>query len=115
MLDESLDFSELTRKFLTAYEAKQLDVIAKMFSAEIVLKDWNYEVSGYEPALAEFAKNFADAKTLKISIKQLLVAHNSVAAEIEVLVNNSDKINVVDVLRFNETGQILSIFAYKGS
>jgi hypothetical protein len=37
-----------------------------------------------------------------------------VAAELEIVVNGSEKLSVVDVFTFNEANKITSVVAYKG-
>lgn len=104
----------LLRKCLSAYEAKDIETIAAMFSPDVVLRDWNYEVRGKEAAIAEFAKNFADAESLKIEIKHIFAEGLQAAAELEITVNQVEILNVVDVMGFNTSGEITRITAYKG-
>lgn len=112
---DSIELVTLTKKFLAAYEAKQLDEITKMFAPDISLRDWNYEVNGLAAATAEYEKNFRHSTSLEITIKQILTGQNTAAAELTVLVNNEIHLNVVDVLTFDEAGLITSIFAYKST
>lgn len=105
---------QLTRSFLAAYEAKDIAAIAAMFHPDVVLRDWNSEVVGHSGAVAEFTKNFEQANSLKIVIKRIYLAELSAAAELGITVNQTEILNVVDVLSFNEEGKILSIVAYRG-
>lgn len=109
-----MDVEALTRKFLLAYESKDLATITAMFHPEIVLRDWNSEIVGKENAIAEFSKNFEQAENLSILIREIYVAQLSAAAELEITVNIAEKLNVVDVLTVNSEGEILSIVAYRG-
>lgn len=110
----TINVEQLTRNFLAAYEAKDIETIAAMFHTDVFLRDWNSEVSGQAAAVAEFTKNFQQAKSLKIVIKRIYLAELSAAAELEITVNHTELLNVVDVLSFNEEGKILSIVAYRG-
>jgi hypothetical protein len=102
------------RSFLTAYERKDIDTISRMLAEDVVLRDWNHEVSGLEAAVAEYSKNFRAAESLRITVNQILEAESGVAAELEIGVNGSEKLNVVDVFTFNEANEITSVVAYKG-
>jgi ketosteroid isomerase-like protein len=104
---------KLTRRFLELYAAKDINAILDMFSEDIVLRDWNYEVAGKEAAIIEFTKNFDEAETLHISIKNIYLSELSGAAEIEVTVNGLI-LGIVDVITFDEFGQITSVIAYRG-
>jgi len=46
-------------------------------------------------------------------INRIFLNDLSAAAELEITVNQTELLNVVDVLSFNEEGKILSIVAYK--
>ena len=109
----TINVEQLTRSCLAAYQAKDIATIASMFHPEVVLRDWNSEVRGHAAAVAEFTKNFEKANSLKIYIKRILLNDLSAAAELEITVNQTELLNVVDVLSFNEEGKILSIVAYK--
>jgi hypothetical protein len=85
-----------------------------MFSRDVVLRDWNLEVSGTEVALAEFAKNFEEADSLSIQVSRIFESEQGVAAEIEIVVNGSQKLRVIDVFTFNEAMEITSVISYKG-
>jgi hypothetical protein len=107
-------FENLLRQCLLAYEAKDIDTIAGMFSSDVTLRDWNLEVQGKPAAIQEFKKNFEQAKSLKIEIKRVFQSVVGAAAELEITVNGEEKLNVVDVMTFNDAGQITEIISYKG-
>lgn len=109
-----MDVGALTRRFLLAYRSKDLATIANMFHPEVVLRDWNSEVIGDKDALEEFSNNFEQAKSLEILMKKIYIANLSAAAELEIRVNDTEVLSVVDVLTFDPDGQILSIVAYRG-
>ena len=104
----------LLKQFLEFYEAKDIESISALLAADVVLRDWNLEVAGKDAALREFAKNFEQASSLAIEIKQLHTSEVAVAAEIEIEVNGVESLRVIDVLTFNESMQIVSIVSYKG-
>ena len=49
---------QLARKMLCAYEAKDIEFIASLFSPDVLLRDWNHEVVGRTAAIKEFTKKF---------------------------------------------------------
>lgn len=104
----------LARRFLAAYERKDIATIAELFSQNVVLRDWNSEVVGYEAAIVEFTNNFRVADSLKIKVRRIMTNGNDVAAELEVVINGVETLRVVDVLTYSEDQKILSIVAYKG-
>ena len=104
----------LARKFLAAYEAKDLHTISSQLADDVVVRDWNLEVVGKVQALREFAKNFEEASVLSIQIIQLHSSDSGVAAEVEIEVNGVESLRVVDVLTYGEKSRITSIVSYKG-
>ena len=108
------DIEALTREFISAYEQKDMAAIAEMFSPDVILRDWNSEVVGYEAAIQEYTNNFQAADTLDIKIQNLLVSGPSAAAVLEIVVDGVDNLKVVDLLSFSVDGKIQSIVAYKG-
>ncbi|MFM1787028.1 MAG: hypothetical protein RL228_978 [Actinomycetota bacterium] len=108
------DYAQFLRDFLTAYESKDIVAIAEMFSSDVLLRDWNLEVTGKAEALREFKKNFAAAQSLKISINTIYVSESGAAAELEILVNQTELLKVVDVVTFDTSNKITSVVSYKG-
>lgn len=103
----------VTKQFLAAYEDKDLKAIAAQLAENVVSRDWNSETSGKASVLDEFAKNFESASSIKIQLHQLLIALDSVAAEIEIDVDG-ERLSVVDVLTFDDQAKIISIISYRG-
>lgn len=113
-MTEILDVEALTRKFISAYEEKDIAAIAGMFSPDVILRDWNSEVVGYEAAIQEYTNNFRGADTLAIKIHNVLTSGLSAAAVLEIVLDGVETLRVVDVLSFSAEGKIKSIVAYKG-
>lgn len=109
-----MNVEALTRKFISAYEQKDIGAIAEMFAPNVVLRDWNSEVVGFKSAIVEFTNNFQAAESLRIKIQNLMVTGSFAAAELEIVINGTEILRVVDVLSFSEDQKILSIVAYKG-
>ena len=109
-----MDLEALARRFVVAYELKDIATIAELFSPDIVLRDWNSEVVGYEAAIDEFTNNFRAADSIKINVRRIMASENAVAAELEIVIDDVEILRVVDVLTFGKDQKILSIVAYKG-
>ena len=103
------------RHYFNAFSAKNLDALANLFADDVTLQDWEISALGKEAVLAA-NKNIFDAVD-SIQINIINTAENPMAtimfAEIEVVINNDVKLNVVDIIRFNNVGKITQISAYK--
>jgi hypothetical protein len=109
-----LNIESLTKRFISAYEEKDIAAISAMFSPNVVLRDWNREVVGFDAAIAEFTSNFQAVESLRIEIKNLVTSEVVAAAELDIVINEVENLRVVDVISFGEDQKILSIVAYKG-
>lgn len=127
--DEELEFlfatseptpAERLRAYLQAYEAKDLARIERQFADDIRLADWNLAVHGKAAALAETRKNFESAQTLSIELLAVYEGEGEgdserrAAAELEIVIDGSARLHVVDALHFDAAGRITEIRAYKG-
>lgn len=101
-------------EYLEKYAEKDINAIAAMFSDTIVLRDWKIRVAGKQRALQETQKNFDAVSSLNIVILETYENKNTVAAELEIIIDNSETLYVVDVITFNDKGKITSIKAYLG-
>lgn len=121
--DEELEFSfeqaqptaaERLRYYLQAYEAKDLARIERQFADDIHLADWNLAVSGKAAALTETQRNFESARSLTMAIQTVYEGEDRAAAELEIVVDGTVRLHVVDALSFDAAGRITAIRAYKG-
>ena len=114
----SLLFNDESKKtvllYLKKYENKDLKGIEDIFSDDIVLRDWKIRVEGKEKALFETKKNFESVDSIEIKVLSLYENDNSVAAELKIIINNSEELYVVDVVTINSEGKINSIKAFIG-
>lgn len=109
-----VNFDQLLRQYMAAYELKNLDGIADMLADEVHLQDWNLEARGRAAVVLETRRNFEAAETLEIEIRRVFVSAPHAAAQLRIVVNSGITLDVVDVLSFDEHGKITSIHAYKG-
>lgn len=100
--------------YLDAYAAKDLERVADMFAADVMLRDWKISVSGKDAALAETHKNFRAARSIAIEILATYESASAVAGELRIVVDDSEVLYVVDVVSFDAQGKITAIRAYLG-
>jgi steroid delta-isomerase len=102
--------------YMQAYAEKDLPTLAAMLDDAVRLQDWNIAVQGREAFLRETARNFDQALSLAIEIVRTFESADGrqAAAELKIVVNGSIELSVVDVLDFDEGGQLLSVRAFKG-
>ena len=92
---------------------KKYFIIKRFLSNDVVLKDWEIQAHGIDKVIAANNNIFNNVKSIFVDIKNLYQDANIVIGEIEIMVNQSETLNVVDIIEFNEKGKIKRIFAYK--
>ena len=102
----------ITKANKSCYQVMQ--IMKQMFADDIILRDWKIRVEGKPTALKETQKNFDAADSLDIEILSTYENEDTVAAELKIIVNESEELHVVDVITFNTAGKITSIRAYLG-
>jgi len=85
-----------------------------MLAPDVRLQDWNISVTGKEAVLTETKKNFETASSLSIEVVQTFSNGLSAAAQLNITVNETIQLQVVDVVTFNAKGQVVGIRAFKG-
>ncbi len=110
----AIDTDALLRRYLAAYEAKDLAAVASMLADDVRLQDWNLAAHGRVAVLRETHKNFQAANSLVIDVLDVLASSTKAAAQIRIVVNGEVELAVVDVLTFDASGLISEIRAYKG-
>jgi ketosteroid isomerase-like protein len=105
---------EICLSYLSKYEEKDLQAIEKMFSDDIVLRDWKIRVTGKKNALLETRKNFESVDSIEIQVLSTYENKNTVAAELKITIDATEELYVVDVITINSESKIASIRAYLG-
>ena len=100
--------------YLRKYEEKDINGIEKMFSDDIVLRDWKIRVTGKQNALLETRKNFEAVDSLKIEVLSTYENENTVAAELKITNDATEEIYLVEVSTIVTASKIVSIRAYLG-
>ena len=105
---------EICIAYLRHYAAKNLEAISEQFAEDIVLRDWKILVKGKPIALKETQKNFDAVNSIEINILEMYENKNTIAAELEIIIDDSEKLYVVDVITLDADSKINSIRAYLG-
>ena len=85
-----------------------------MFSIDVSLRDWEIEATGIDNVIAANTKIFNSVETIVINPLSIYQEQQTVIAEIEIIINDTEKILVADILEFDDTNKIKFIRAYKG-
>ena len=109
-----MDLNQSLKDYLAAYADKDLTAVSDMFAQNIKLRDWKISVCGKNAAIAETKKNFAAASSIDIEILHIHGSGNTRIGELQILVDSTELLTVVDIVTFDAQGKIQSIRAYLG-
>jgi len=100
-------------QYFETFSNKDLTGLSEIFSDNAVTRDWDTVSEGKDAVLTANKNIFDSVDTITVTPLSLYEDGNTVAAEIEVLLNGVEKLLVVDVITF-EGSKISSLRAYKG-
>ena len=100
--------------YFQTFSNKDINGLSEMFSDDVRLSDWDIMEFGRKNVLIANQKIFDSVETITVKpINFYFDDDNTAAVEILVVVNETEILEVVDVISFNENGLIDSIKAYK--
>jgi hypothetical protein len=105
--------SQIALLYFQTFCKKDTASLEVLFSDNIILSDWEGHIVGKQNVL-NFNKNFFNSvNTIRIDIDRIALGHDTVIAEIKVIVDDVIVGFVVDVLEFDQDNKIKNIRAYK--
>jgi hypothetical protein len=109
---------ENSLEYFKTFSKKNIEGLKNMFSDDISLRDWDISAKGIDNVLDANSKIFNSVDTISVTPIRVwdFLSHedNVVVAELEIIINNEEKLLVTDILEFDEKNKIKSIRAYKG-
>ena len=100
-------------QYFETFSRKDTTGLSELFTDNAVTRDWDTAAEGKDAVLTANKNIFDSVDTITVTPLALYEDGNTVAAEIEVLLNGVEKLLVVDVITF-EGNKISSLRAYKG-
>lgn len=109
-----MELKEIVLKYFECFSKKNIKSLKDFFSNDVVLKDWEIEANGIDEVIAANTNIFNNFKSIIVETKNLYQEKNIVIGELEIKLNNTEILRVVDIIEFNEKDKIKRIFAFKG-
>ena len=100
-------------EYFELFSNKDLKGLEEMFSDEITLRDWEVFESGKLNVQQINKDFFSKVKSISVNPINMYCDNETVISELEVIINNVDRIFVVDIIKFNKNGEITNVHAYK--
>ncbi|MBT5399133.1 hypothetical protein HOL24_01170 [bacterium] len=109
-----IDIKNKSMDYFNSFSEKNITKISNMFSSNVTLRDWDIEADGKHNVLEATENIFSSVDSISINIKDIYVHNDTTISELVIVLDGVEKILVVDIIVFNESGEICSIRAYKG-
>ena len=104
----------LLRKYFYFFSKKDITNLSNLFHPKIKLVDWEIYSEGIDEVIKSNNNIFSSVDTIKVEVLDILNRGLSYFCVIEITINNTQKLDVIDIIEFDEYSKIISIRAYKG-
>jgi len=107
--------TEICQSYFEVFSNKDIEGLSKLFSDDVILRDWEILANGKEEVLAANKDIFDSVNTIQVTlVNQSTSYNNRVFNEILIDINGDETLLVVDVIEFDDNGLINKVEAYKG-
>ena len=108
-----MELKEIAKKYFKFFSSKDIQNLKNLFAKNISLKDWEIEANGINNVVKANENIFNSVDSIIITPKNIYQDNFVLICIIEILINNTEKLNVIDILKFNENKEIEEISAFK--
>ena len=108
-----MELIEIVKEYFKLFSKKDINALKSLFSKDIILKDWDINVKGINNVIETNEKIFKSVETILVTPIAIYQDGFVLVCEINILVNNPEKIRVIDIIKFNKNKKIQEISAFK--
>ena len=103
----------LIKEYFKFFSNKDILSLEKLFAEDVKLVDWETYAKGKDEVIKANKKIFDQVDTLQIEVNNLYINGQTAICLIDILINKSEKLKVIDLIKFNNDNKITLISAYK--
>ena len=108
-----IELKDIIKNYFNYFSNKDIEKLKNLFSNNIRLKDWDIDAKGIDNVLDANKKIFDSVDTIVVSPINIYQDNMVLLCEINILINNAEKLNVIDIIKFNKDKKIIEISAFK--
>tara|TARA_B100001250_G_C19252697_1_gene551421 strand:- start:42 stop:380 length:339 start_codon:yes stop_codon:yes gene_type:complete len=108
-----MNIIEITKIYFKSFSDKNIIKLTDLYDDDVILKDWDINIKGKKNVIKANENLFNSVKSINIFIKNIYNDKLVVISEINIIINDNTKLNVVDIIKFNNNFKIIEIIAYK--
>ena len=103
----------LIKTYFQAFSNKNIEKLERLFSDEVILKDWEISVEGKKEVLEANKNIFNSVDSISAELNELYLDNLVAVCLIEITINKEEVLKVIDVIKFNDEMKIIEVSAYK--
>ena len=107
------NIKKILESYFEHFSNKNIIALEQLFSEDIKLNDWEISAIGKKEVVEANKKIFNSVDTINVKLKELYIDKFTATCLIEILVNQKEKLKVIDLIKFNKDNKITYISAYK--
>lgn len=107
-------YRRIADDYVAAFNRRDLDRLAALFDEAVTLRDWSLQAVGRDAVLQANRDMFAATRSITATVLNSVADGRTVVLELDVVVDDGDRLPVVDILEFTAAGRLLAIRAFKG-
>lgn len=112
-----MDLNKKVREYFTAFSNKNIKILDDLYADAIYLIDWTDSAHGKTNVLEMNQNLFNSFDGIEIIVQKIYFDKNVATCEIKILLDDKNKrltLKVVDIIEYNDRGEIIAIRAYLG-
>ena len=110
---ETENLKNNVERYFKLFSSKNLIGLESQFSDDVILRDWDVFAEGKEEVIRANKNIFDSANSINITLKEFYQEDKVAVCLIDIEINQSEVIKVIDVIKFNKEFKIKEISAYK--
>ena len=108
-----MELKDIVKIYFSYFSNKDLQNLENLFSENINLKDWDINVMGKKEVLKANKNIFDSVESINVTPLNIYQDENVILCEIDILINEKEKLRVIDIIKFDENNKIEQISAFK--
>ena len=109
-----MTLKQIALDYFQAFASRDLNQVMNFFSKEANLRDWEVSTNSLDELRSVNHRIFEDTTSIAVKPLNIICNENVVMAEIDILVDSTTTLRVVDIIEFDHNRKIIAIRAFKG-
>ena len=101
-------------EYFNFFSNKDIVQLSNLFDDDVTLTDWDISAVNKSNVVQANQNIFNSVETINVEVIDISEKDKTFFCQLIITINNLEKIDIIDIIKFNNIGKIKSIKAYKG-